>query len=180
MNADRFTIKSQEAIQAAAQLAASRRNPQVNSNHLLAVLLEQRDALVLPVLQHLNVDIEKLQRSTTEALDMLPTVTGEVAEPAYDAELVSVLKRAESEAKKLGDQYIPSEVLLLALADDRNTEVGATRDQILEAIKTLRPQNVTSQTAEDTYQALARYGRDLTEDARQGRLDPVIGRDEEI
>src|SRR5215217_755828 len=176
MNADRFTIKSQEAIQAAAQLAARRRNPQVNSNHLLAVLLEQQDALVVPILRHLNVDLEKLQRSTNEALDMLPTVTGEATQPEYDAEFLSVLKRAESEAKKLGDQYIPSEVLLLALADDRNTDVGATRDQVLDALKSLRPQPVTSQNAEDTYQALQRYGRDLTEDAHNGRLDPVIGR----
>jgi ATP-dependent Clp protease ATP-binding subunit ClpB len=181
MNADRFTIKSQEAIQAALELARARRNPQVNSNHLLAVLLEQQDALVLPILRYLNVDVEAIQRSTNEALDLLPTVSGDgSAEPAYDNEFISVLKRAEAEAKKLGDQYIPSEDLLLALADDRNTEVGATRDQVLEAIKALRPQPVTSQTAEDTYQALERYGRDLTEDARQGKLDPVIGRDEEI
>src|SRR3954451_9734769 len=180
MNPDRFTIKSQEAIAAARELAAQRRNPQVNSNHLLAVLLEQQDALVLPILKHLKVDLEKLQRSTTDALDMLPTVTGDVQQPEYDAEFVSALKRAESEAKKLGDDYIPSEDLLLALADDRNTEIGATRDQVLEAIKTLRPQSVKSQTAEDTYQALRRFGRDLTEDARQGKLDPVIGRDEEI
>jgi ATP-dependent Clp protease ATP-binding subunit ClpB len=181
MNADRFTIKSQEAIQAAQQLAAAGRNPQVNSNHLLLALLEQEDALVLPILRHLKVDVDGVRRHANEAVEMLPTVSGDAAaEPAYDTEFISVLKRAESEAKKLGDQYIPSEDLLLALADDRNTEVGATRDQILEAIKTLRPQNVTSQTAEDTYQALERFGRDLTEDARQGKLDPVIGRDEEI
>src|SRR4051794_18134820 len=180
MNADRFTIKSQEAIQAATQLAAARRNPQVNSNHLLLALLEQQDALVLPILNHLKVDVAGVRRHANEAVDMLPTVSGDSAEPAYDSEFISVLKRAESEAKKLGDQYIPSEDLLIALADDRNTEVGATRDQIIEAIKTLRPQNVTSQTAEDTYQALQRFGQDLTEDARHGRLDPVIGRDEEI
>src|SRR3954471_25081613 len=180
MQADRFTIKSQEAIQAAMQLAAQRRNPQVNANHLLAVLLEQQDALVLPILKHLKVDLEKLQRSTIDALDLLPTVTGEPTKPDYDAEFISVLKRAESEAKKLGDQYIPSEDLLIALADDRNTEVGATREQIIEAIKTLRPQPVSSQTAEDTYQALSRYGVDLTEAAHHGKLDPVIGRDEEI
>src|SRR3954469_8762176 len=181
MNADRFTIKSQEAIQAATQLAAARRNPQVNSNHLLLALLEQQDALVLPILNHLKVDVDGVRRHANEAVDMLPTVSGDAsAEPAYDSEFLSVLKRAESEAKKLGDQYIPSEDLLLALADDRNTEVGATRDQVLEAIKTLRPQSVKSQTAEDTYQALQRYGRDLTEDAREGKLDPVIGRDEEI
>src|SRR3954454_1041257 len=181
MKFDQFTIKSQEALQAAIQLAAQRRNPQVNSNHLLAVLLEQHDALVLPILNHLKVDIEKLQRSTVDALDLLPTISGASdAQPQPDAELMQVLQRAEKEAKKLGDQYIPSEDLLIALADDRNTEVGATRDQIIEAIKQLRPQPVTSQTAEDTYQALQRFGRDLTEDARQGKLDPVIGRDEEI
>src|SRR3954452_21068500 len=181
MKFDQFTIKSQEAIEAAIQLAAGRSNPQVNSNHLLSVLLEQQDALVLPILMHLKVDLEKLQRSTNEALDMLPTVTGDSAvEPQPDPAFMQVLQRAESEAKKLGDQYVPSEDLLIALADDRNTEVGATREQIIEAIKVLRPQSVTSQTAEDTYQALQRYGRDLTEDARQGKLDPVIGRDEEI
>src|SRR3954466_5116468 len=181
MNADRFTIKSQEAIQAATQLAAARRNPQVNSNHLLLALLEQDDALVLPILRHLKVDVDGVRRHANEAVEMLPTVSGDAAaEPAYDTEFISVLKRAESEAKKLGDQYIPSEDLLLALADDRNTEVGATRDQIIDAIKALRPQPVSSQTAEDTYQALARYGVDLTEAARQGKLDPVIGRDEEI
>src|SRR5215213_7667787 len=181
MNADRFTIKSQEAIAAAVQLAAARRNPQVNSNHLLLALLEQQDALVLPILGHLKVDVDGIRRHANDAVELLPTISGDgTTQPDYDSELISVLKRAESEAKKLGDQYIPSEVLLLALADDCNTEVGATRDQILDAIKTLRPQNVTSQTAEDTYQALQRFGRDLTEDARQGRLDPVIGRDEEI
>src|SRR3954453_14874095 len=181
MNAELFTVKSQEAIEAAAQLAAARRNPQVNSNHLLLALLEQQDALVLPILNHLKVDVDAIRKHANDAVEMLPTITGEAtAQPDYDSEFIAVLKRAESEAKKLRDQYIPSEVLLLALADERNTEVGATRDQIVEAIKTLRPQNVTSQTAEDTYQALQRYGRDLTEDARQGKLDPVIGRDEEI
>jgi ATP-dependent Clp protease ATP-binding subunit ClpB len=180
MNADQFTVKSQEAIEAARQLAAARRNPRVNPNHLLLALLEQQDALVLPILGHLNVDVDAVRRRANEALDLLPTITGGTSEPAYDSSFVTVLKRAESEAKKLGDQYIPSEDLLIALADDRNTDVGATRDQIIGAIKALRPQSVSSQTAEDTYQALQRYGRDLTEDARHGKLDPVIGRDEEI
>src|SRR5947208_2703282 len=180
MKFDQFTIKSQEAIQAAIQLAGARRNPQVNSNHLLLALLEQGDALVLPILNQLGVDVDSVRRHANDALALLPTVTGDAAEPQPDPEFMSILRRAESEAKKLGDQYIPSEDLLLALADDRNTEVGATRDQILEAIKQLRPQPVTSQTAEDTYQALQRFGRDLTQDAREGKLDPVIGRDEEI
>jgi ATP-dependent Clp protease ATP-binding subunit ClpB len=180
MQIDRFTIKSQEAMEAARQLAAARRNPQVNPNHLLLALLEQQDALVVPILNHLRVDVDGVRRRANEAIEMLPTVTGDATQPEYDAQFISVLKRADSEAKKLGDQYIPSEDLLIALADDRNTDAGATREQIIEAIKALRPQSVTSQTAEDTYQALQRFGRDLTEDARQGKLDPVIGRDEEI
>src|SRR3954453_9221673 len=125
MKAELFTIKSQEAIAAARALSAGRRNPQVNTNHLLLVLLEQQDALVVPILKHLNVDIEAVTRHANEAIDMLPTVSGDEVSPEYDAELIAALKRAESEAKKLGDQYIPSEDLLLALADDRNTEVGA-------------------------------------------------------
>src|SRR3954469_975687 len=116
MNPDRFTIKSQEAIAAARELAAQRRNPQVNSNHLLAVLLEQQDALVLPILNHLKVDLEQLGRSTTEALDLLPAGGGAApAEPQPDAEFMQVLERAEKEARKLGDLYIPSEDLLIAL-----------------------------------------------------------------
>src|SRR4051794_951809 len=135
MKFDQFTIKSQEAIQAAIQLAAGRRNPQVNPNHLLAVLLEQQDALVVPVLNHLKVDVEKLQRSTNEAIDMLPRVTGDDAvEPSPDAGFMQVLERAEKEAKKLGDQYIPSEDLLVALAEDNNTHVGCSREQIIDAI----------------------------------------------
>src|SRR5436190_11744721 len=181
MKFDQFTIKSQEALQAAQQLAAARRNPQVNSNHLLLTLLEQQDSLVQPLLKHLGVDIEEIRRHANDAVDLLPKLQGNAgATPEFDSEFAQLLQRAEREAKKLGDQYIPSEVLLVALADDRNTEVGVTRDELIEAIKELRPQPVTSQTAEDTYQALQRFGRDLTEDAREGKLDPVIGRDEEI
>src|SRR3954451_11074106 len=181
MKFDQFTIKSQEALQAAQQLAAARRNPQVNSNHLLLALLEQQDSLVQPLLKHLSVDVDEIRRHANDAVDLLPKLQGNAgATPEFDSEFAQLLQRAEREAKKLGDQYIPSEVLLVALADDRNTEVGVTRDELIEAIKELRPQPVTSQTAEDTYQALQRFGRDLTEDARQGKLDPVIGRDEEI
>jgi ATP-dependent Clp protease ATP-binding subunit ClpB len=181
MKLDQFTLKAQEALQAAQQLAAARRNPQVNSNHLLLTLLEQQDSLVPTLLGHVGVDVDEVRRHANDAVDLLPKLQGSAGPtPDFDSEFLELLQRAEREAKKLGDQYIPSEVLLVALADDRNTEVGATRDQLIEAIKQLRPQPVTSQTAEDTYQALQRFGRDLTEDARQGKLDPVIGRDEEI
>src|SRR5436305_2035756 len=181
MQADRFTIKSQEAIAAAREIAAARRNPQVGTNHLLLALLEQQDTLVVPILTRLGVEVDAIRYSANDAIDLMPTVTGEAAaEPQFDDELLATLRRADAEAKKLGDQYVPSEDLLLALADDRNTHVGATRDEVLQAIKELRPNPVRSQTAEDTYQALERFGRDLTQDAREGRLDPVIGRDDEI
>src|SRR3954453_10509022 len=181
MKADRFTIKSQEAIAAARELAAARPNPQVGPNHLLLALLEQKDTLVIPVLHRIGVDVDVVRRNANEAIDMMPAVTGEAAaEPQFDDELLATLRRADSEATKIGDQFVPCEDLLLALAEDRNTDVGATRDQVLQAIKDLRPNPVRSQNAEETYQALERFGRDLTQDAREGKLDPVIGRDEEI
>jgi ATP-dependent Clp protease ATP-binding subunit ClpB len=179
MKLDRFTEKSQEAIQAAIGIAAARRNPQVNSNHLLLALLEQ-DGIVRSVLNHLGVDVDGVRRHANEAVDLLPTITGESSAPQPDPEFISVLQRAEKEAKKRGDAFVAVQHLLLALADDRNTDVGATRDQIDEALQAIGVQPVNSQTAEDTYQALQRFGRDLTEDAREGKLDPVIGRDEEI
>ena len=180
MKFDQFTEKTQEAIQAAIGVAASRRNPQVNANHLLLALLED-DGVTRSVLNHLGVDIDSVRRHANEAVDLLPALTGAAAEePRPDSEFLSVLQRAEKEAKKRGDQYIAIQHLLLALAGDRNTELGATRDQIDEALKALGTQPVNSQNAEDTFQALERFGRDLTQDAREGKLDPVIGRDEEI
>src|SRR5215213_2439716 len=102
MKPELFTNKSQEAIAAAMQLAANRRNPQVNSNHLFLALLAQPDALILPLLEHLGVDVDRVRRGADDALDLLPTVTGDSAtSPDYDAEFVATLKRAESEAKKL-------------------------------------------------------------------------------
>jgi ATP-dependent Clp protease ATP-binding subunit ClpB len=181
VQADRFTIKSQEAISAAREIAAARRNPQVGPNHLLLALLEQVDTLVLPILNRLGVDVDAVRRNANEAIELMPRVTGEVAaEPQLDDEFLATLRRADAEAKKLNDEFVPSEDLLLALAEDRNTDVGAGRDEVLRAITELRPNPVRSQNAEDTYQALERFGRDLTLDARQGKLDPVIGRDEEI
>src|SRR2546421_4863985 len=128
MQADRFTIKSQEAIAAAREIAAARRNPQVGPNHLLLALLEQQDTLVAPVLQRLGVDIDAVRRGANDAIDLMPTVTGDAAaEPAYDDELLATLRRADAEAKKLGDDFVAGELLLGALADDRNTHGGASK-----------------------------------------------------
>jgi ATP-dependent Clp protease ATP-binding subunit ClpB len=189
MQPDRFTIKSQEAIQAAQRLADERRNPQTTPEHLLAVLLEQDAGVVVPVLRKLGVDPAAVRQALGPALDSLPTISGTGAsEPAGgSSEITQVLRDAESEMRELGDEYLSTEHLLLALAKhpggagDALRSVGASRDQLLKALGEVRGSHrVTDQSPEDKFQALERFGRDLTDAARQGRLDPVIGRDDEI
>jgi ATP-dependent Clp protease ATP-binding subunit ClpB len=188
MQADRFTIKSQEALQAAQQLAESRRNPQLTPEHLLAVLLEQDAGVVVPVLQKLGADPGAIRAQANTALDALPTLSGEAGEPAGASnELVGVLRAAEQAMGKLKDEYVSTEHLLLALAasktkaGDALRAAGATEDSLAQAVAEVRgPHRVTSQSAEEQYGALEKFGRDLTEAAEQGKLDPVIGRDDEI
>ncbi len=187
MNPDRFTIKSQEAIRAAGQLAEERRNPQVMPEHLLIVLLEQEGGVVSPVLRKLGVAPEIVRRETNAALDVLPKIQtgGEAAGPS--SELVAVLRAAEHEMRELKDEYVSTEHLLLSLAG-HNSKAGdvlrangATKEALLEAIDQVRRgQKVTDQSPEDKYQALEKFGVDLTAAAEEGKLDPVIGRDEEI
>ncbi|HWF71927.1 MAG TPA: ATP-dependent chaperone ClpB [Solirubrobacteraceae bacterium] len=192
MQPDRFTIKSQEALQAAQRLADARRNPQTTPEHLLAVLLEADSGVVVPVLRKLGVEPGAVRSATGAALDALPTLTGETrpgtAEMAGGSgELVQVLRTAESEARSLDDEYVSTEHLLLSLAahpgraGDALRSGGASRDELLKAIAEVRgPHRVTDQNPEEKFQALERFGRDLTEAAAQGKLDPVIGRDDEI
>jgi ATP-dependent Clp protease ATP-binding subunit ClpB len=182
MQADRFTVKSQEALSAAEQLARARRNPQVVPAHLLVSLLEQEQSIVVPVLSKANADVEGVRRRANETLDRLPTVSGDSAQPpSFDNHTVEVLKSADEQAHGLGDEYVSTEHLLLALASDPKVDVGATRQQIADAIGAVRgPHRVTDQNPEDRYQALEKYGRDLTKAAKDGKLDPVIGRDDEI
>ncbi|HVS28355.1 MAG TPA: Clp protease N-terminal domain-containing protein, partial [Solirubrobacteraceae bacterium] len=188
MQPDRFTIKSQEAVQAAQQLADARGNPQVMPEHLLAVLLEADSGVVVPVLSKLGVGVDALRAANGEALDALPTVSGQAAQPAAgSSELGNVLRAAEGQARELSDEYVSTEHLLLALAagDSRAGEslrdAGATHDTLLAALAEVRgPHRVTDPNPEDKYQALERYGTDLTRAAEQGKLDPVIGRDDEI
>src|SRR4051794_11766185 len=186
MQADRFTIKSQEALQAAIALAAERRNAQVAPEHLLAVLFEQSDGLVVPVLSKLGVTLDPLRADVNAALDALPTLD-QPAEPSTAPELLTVLRAAEKEMRDLKDQYISTEHLLLALADGRSGAgdalrgAGATKDSILKALAEVRGSHrVTTQSPEDTVQALEKFGIDLTQQAEAGKLDPVIGRDDEI
>jgi len=182
MQADRFTIKSQEALAAAQKLAAAKRNPQVDPLHLLVSLLEQEGGIVVPVLRRANADPEVARRRANEQLDALPTVTGDATQaPALDQRMVETLGRADEEARGFGDEYVSTEHLLLALASDPQIDVGASRDVLADAVQSVRgPHRVTDQNPEDKYQALEKFGRDLTEAAEQGKLDPVIGRDDEI
>ncbi len=145
-------------------------------------LLEQDGGIVVPVLRRANADPESVRRRANEALDALPTVTGDGEAPTgLGSDLVDVLKHADEAARSMGDEFVSTEHLLLALADDPKVDVGASRSQLAEAVEEVRgPHRVTDQNPEDKYQALERFGRDLTEAAESGKLDPVIGRDEEI
>jgi ATP-dependent Clp protease ATP-binding subunit ClpB len=182
MQADRFTVKSQEAMAAAQRLAGARRNPEVAPPHLLLALLEQEGGIVVPVLRRAGADPERVRRRANEAADLLPTVTGEAsATPSLGTALIELLKRADDEARGMGDEYVSSEHLLLALAADPHIDAGASRDQLAEAVQGVRgPHRVTDQNPEEKYQALETYGRDLTAAAADGKLDPVIGRDDEV
>jgi ATP-dependent Clp protease ATP-binding subunit ClpB len=189
MQADRFTIKSQEALEAAHRLAAERRNPQTRPEHLLAVLLEQDGGVVVPVLRKLGVDPAAVRATLGPALDALPRLTGSgTPEPTGPSnELIEVLRGAEEEMRALADEYISTEHLALALAKSSGTtgdvlrSVGAGHEPLLRAVNEVRGgQKVTDQNPEDKFQALEKYGRDLTRAAADGKLDPVIGRDDEI
>ncbi len=181
-----WTLKTQEAVGAAQQAARRRNNPEVTPDHLAAFLLRQEDGVVLPVVRKLGLSPLELRDAVDRAVEELPTAYG--TDTRSSRSFLAVLDAADEARTELGDDYISTEHLLLALigldADrpvgDRRFE-GLTREQVLAALAEVRgDRRVTSQNPEDTFQALEKYGRDLTEDARSGRLDPVIGRDEEI
>jgi ATP-dependent Clp protease ATP-binding subunit ClpB len=185
---DKFTLKSQEAVQTASQLAVENGNPEVLALHLLAALVEDKEGIVVPVLEKVGVPTAQLRAKTQEALGKLPKVSGSQAQPGISGTLNKVLERAFKEAEQFKDEYVSTEHLLLALAEQRNdgaqlllASFGATHDAILKSLTTVRgTQRVTDQNPEAKYQALEKYAKDLTELARRGKLDPVIGRDEEI
>jgi ATP-dependent Clp protease ATP-binding subunit ClpB len=186
INADRLTVKSAEALNEAIALARRAGNPLVYDLHLLSALLSQDEGIVVPILQKLGLNVTQLREQVEREMARFPKQSS--AQPSLSREMNQVLDKAEEEAKSLGDEYISTEHLLLALADTKGAEsrtmlsaLGATRDALLEALQAVRgTHRVTDQTPENQYQALQRYTRDLTEAARKGKLDPVIGRDEEI
>ena len=180
MQPDRFTLKSQEAVAAAQALAAERRNSEVAPAHLLVALLRQEDGLVVPILQKLGTDVEAVTARAVQAVEALPKLS-ETAEVRPSPGLVKALQEAEREMAKLGDEYISTEHTLLALTDSPVADLLPDRGSLEKAIAEVRgPHRVTSPNPEDSVQALEKFGRDLTADARSGKLDPVIGRDEEI
>jgi ATP-dependent Clp protease ATP-binding subunit ClpB len=184
MQQDRFTIKSQEAVAAAQRLASEHSNPEVAPAHLLAALLEQEDGVVVPVLQRLGEDVDAIRARVKEAVDELPRLSGNTLPDIRPSkEFVWVIQQAEKESTGLSDEYISTEHILLALADSKSgvSDLLPERSVLLSAISNVRgPHRVTSPNPEDSYGALEKYGRDLTAEAESGKLDPVIGRDEEI
>jgi ATP-dependent Clp protease ATP-binding subunit ClpB len=184
---DRFTIKSQEAIEAAQRLAASNHNPETTDSHLLLVMLEQEGSIVDPVLRKVGADPETLRRIANEAVADAPTISGEAQEPAPSKALIDALRRAEDSSTAMGDTYISTEHILVGIAEGDTpaakalTGSGASAESLRAAVSDVRgPHKVTDQNPEEKFEALRQYGQDLTDLAREGKLDPVIGRDEEI
>jgi ATP-dependent Clp protease ATP-binding subunit ClpB len=187
MRIDKFTVKAQEALQAAQALARRGGHPNLDPEHLLQTLLEQEDGILVPILRKVGADVNLITARTSEAIAKLPSIQGSDANAVLGTRLLKVTDKAEDEARALKDEYVSTEHLLLGLIADKGAsgEVlrssGITRDRVMAVLKDVRGgARVTSQDAEGTYQSLEKYAKDLTELARNGKLDPVIGRDEEI
>ena len=188
---DKFTVKSQEAIQQATELASQNGNPELQPIHILAALLQDREGIIAPVLTRLGANPANVLSQVTERVARLPKVSGGgAADARLSASAQRIIEQAFKEADKFKDEYVSTEHLLLAIAEDKDksneaqqvlAQAGVTYDAILQALTTIRgSQRVTDQNPEGKFQALERYAKDLTELARRGKLDPVIGRDEEI
>jgi ATP-dependent Clp protease ATP-binding subunit ClpB len=189
MRLDKFTIKAQEALENAHILADERGNQQIEPEHLLLALLRQDSAIVQPLLQKLGAEPEMVARQVDSEVNKLPTVSGAVTVQAYiSPRLKSILGVAWNEAQRLKDEYVSVEHLLIALASEIDGAAGSilrsygvNKDNIYKALQDMRgTMRITDASPEEKYQALQRYGRDLTDMARKGKLDPVIGRDDEI
>ncbi len=183
---DKFTLKSQEAVQAAQDSAGKRHHQQMEPEHLLMALLDQQEGVVVPLLKKLGADPGRIRAGVEEALNRVPKVEG-LVQTYLSPRLGKLFDRAEQEAERLKDEYISTEHLLVGAAEgdgaarDILKQQGVTKDRIFAVLVDIRgSQRVTDQNPEDKYQALTKYGRDLTDFARRGKLDPVIGRDEEI
>ncbi len=185
---DRLTLKATEALQEAIRLAQDRGNPVANDAHLFLALLNQEEGIVAPLLQKTGLNVRELTAETEREIDRLPRQSGDGAQPTLSRELNSALESADKLAKQLDDAYVSTEHILVGLVDTKGTTArqllsdrGINKDTLLEALKAVRGSHrVTDQEPESKYQALQRFTKDLTDLARAGKLDPVIGRDEEI
>ncbi len=185
---DKFTVKAQEAVQRANELASEHGNPELLPVHILAALVEDKEGIVPPVLEKIGIGPQAVLNDLYRELERLPKVSGGAAQPGLSPAANQLLERAFKEADNFKDEYVSTEHLLLAATQLKQNAAqqilsrhGATHDAILKALTAVRgSQRITDQNPEAKYQALERYARDLTEQARRGKLDPVIGRDEEI
>jgi len=186
---DKFTVKAQEAIQRANELASEHGNPELLPVHVLAALVEDKEGIVVPVLEKIGIGPQSVLAEVYKEIEKLPKVSGSGAnQAALSAQVNQLLEKSFKEADGFKDEYVSTEHLLLAVTDLKSDPAqellarhGATHDAILKALTSVRgSQRITDQNPEAKYQALERYARDLTEQARRGKLDPVIGRDEEI
>ena len=188
MRFDKLTIKAQEALETAQNLATDSQNPELSVEHLVLALIKQTDGIVTPIFQKLGVDLAGITSAIEIAVQKMPKVQGAASEMCMAHALQSVLDAGFKEATALKDAYVSTEHLLIACAEAKQTEVGRilqeagiTKDKILKALVDIRGnQRITDQNPEDKYQALTRFGRELTQEAISGKLDPVIGRDDEI
>lgn len=188
MEANNYTEKTQQALVRAQRLATERGNPQIDPEHVLLALLEQSDGVVPRIVLEIGVDPQRLRLDLEQVLARKPRAQGAAAQVAISPALLHVLRAADREAQGLRDEYVSTEHILLALADTTAGDIsrylaaqGIGREAVLRALTGIRgTRRVVSQTPEDTYNVLEKYGRNLTQLAHQGKLDPVIGRDEEI
>ncbi|HEX3033246.1 MAG TPA: Clp protease N-terminal domain-containing protein, partial [Bacillota bacterium] len=188
MDLNRYTVKAREAISLAQQLAAERHHQEITAKHLLAALLRQEKGMALRFLEHAGIEGNLINQRADQLLAKIPSVTGYQGSMHMGSGLARVLGRAEKEAREMKDDFISVEHLLLAIIEEGEPELksalreaGVDRNTLLNSLRTVRGnQRVTSENPEETYEALERYGRDLTRLAREGKLDPVIGRDDEI
>src|SRR5213596_1159122 len=186
MRLDKFTLRGQEAIQAGIELAERSQNQQVEPEHILCAMLEQPEGIVRPLLGKLGANVQVVKSDCEAAVARFPRVQG--GQQYFSSRLSQIFNAAQKEAEKMQDEYISTEHLLLAIADEKDGEAGkilrqhgVNHDDLLKVIEQMRGGvRITDQNAEANYQALSKYAKDLTELARQGKLDPVIGRDDEI
>jgi ATP-dependent Clp protease ATP-binding subunit ClpB len=184
MNVNRYTERTQEALVEAQTIAGRKHNTQVEQVHVLLALLDQDGGVATSILRRLEVDLPLLKAQVEVEVDRLPTVSGSNYQPTFSADMASILQSAMDKAEHMHDEYVSVEHLVLAMADSGNKRgagpilrrSGVTEERVLQALSEIRGgQRVTSQNPEGTYEALARFGRDLTDLARKGKLDPVIG-----